>query len=90
MEKSLLYYLLEWPFNSDSTTDNEEACFINISHDRQLVSIDPRDSTAGNIDITDRAKLLAFLQMLERDNVPYKYILLDIRFEKGLTTTVWT
>jgi hypothetical protein len=90
MEKSLLYYFLEWPFNTEGTTDNEEASFINISHDRQLVCIDPRDSTAGNIDITDRAKLLAFLQMLERDNVQYKYILLDIRFEKGLTTPVDT
>lgn len=90
MEKSLVYYLLEWPFKTTGTTDNEDARFINISHDRQLVNIDPRDSTAGNTDITDRNKLLGFLQLLERDKVRYKYILMDIRFEKGLSTPVDT
>lgn len=90
MEKSLLYYLLEWPFKTTGITDNEDARFINISHDRQLVNIDPRDSTAGNTDITDRTKLLDFLQLLERDKVQYKYILMDIRFEKGLSTPVDT
>lgn len=90
LEKSFLYYILEWPFKADGVADNEEACFINISHDRQLVYLDPRDSTSGNIDITDRAKLLQFLQMLERDQVRYKYILMDIRFEKGLSTPIDT
>jgi hypothetical protein len=61
-------------------------CFINVSHDRQLVYVNPDDHDAGNTDITDRRKLLQFFRKLEEDHVKYQFILMDIRFEKGFET----
>ena len=86
LEKTVLYYFLEAPFKPEATTLNDSACFINVSHDRQLVNIDISDTSAGNTDITDRAKLLTFLQRV--DTINYKYILLDIRFDNKYKTAV--
>jgi hypothetical protein len=61
-------------------------CFINISHDRQLVYVNPDDHDAGNTDITDRRKLLQFLRKIEDDSVKYKFIMMDIRFDRDLQT----
>ena len=86
LEKTLLYYFLEAPFKPEATPSSDSACFINVSHDRQLVNIDITDTSAGNTDITDRAKLLTFLQKV--DTIDYKYILLDIRFDNRYKTEV--
>lgn len=86
--KSWLYYLFEKPFKPKEFQSDQQVAFINVSHDRQLVNLVPGDSILGNIDITDRKALLTFLQRLEQEKVNYEYILLDLRFEKGLETEV--
>lgn len=55
--------------------------FINTAYDRQLTTYREDDIALGNIDITDREKLLQLLILLK--NTDYRYIFLDIRFEKG-------
>ena len=61
----------------------DDALFINVSYDKQLVSyVYDNGNLNGKIDITDRATLLKFLEIAKRTDT-YKYIFLDIRFEKG-------
>ena len=51
--------------------------------EKQLIDRhDDYGMTVGNVDITDRAKLNSFLDILQKTNA-YKYIFMDIRFEKG-------
>ena len=64
--------------------DYSDALFVNVSYDKQLIEKkDEFGMPVGNIDITDRTKLLALLNILDSTNL-YRYIILDIRFEKGL------
>lgn len=88
LDKSLVYYLLELPFIPKPVEGHDDVCFINVSHDRQLVNLVPGDSTMGNDVITDRRKLLKFLQIIDSLKIDYNYILMDIRFEKGDSTSV--
>lgn len=64
-----------------TTDDNipEDLLFVNVAYDRQLVDVyDEFGFRKGNIDITDRQKLLQLLRKLQKSN--YKYIVLDIAF----------
>ena len=64
--------------------DYSDSLFINVSYDKQLIEKkDEFGMPVGNIDITDRTKLLALLNILDSTN-QYRYIILDVRFEKGL------
>ena len=73
--------------NNKSATD-DKAVFVNVAYDKTLITayegdpdtIDEKSIPKGKIDITDRSKLLEFLQILQKTNT-YAYILLDIRFE---------
>ncbi len=67
-------------------TDAENFLFpINTGVDKQLVEVrDEFDEPIGHTAITDREKLLEFLQIASKAD--YRYIFLDIRFEEGLTT----
>lgn len=81
------YAWVEWVKNKVGLVeqlDNQNVFFVNIAYDKQLTErIDEFGMPVGNVDITDRKKLLSFLEMLHStDN--YKYIFLDVRFEKGL------
>lgn len=61
--------------------------FINVAYDRQLVDVDDDFGLPkGNIDITDRTKLYDFLISIYECN--YRYMLLDVNFQKGLATEV--
>lgn len=65
----------------------EDVVVVNISYDRALVTVlDEFGFPKGNIDITDRSKLLRFLQKAKRSN--YKYLMLDVTFVKGHKTDV--
>ena len=64
----------------------DTAFFVNVSQDIQLVYKNPQIPRDGYVAITDRRKLFHFLQKIERDSINYKYILMDIRFEKGYET----
>lgn len=63
--------------------DSQDVLFVNVAYDKQLTErTDEFGMPIGNTSITDRMKLLSFLQMLHStDN--YKYIFLDVRFERG-------
>lgn len=86
-DKSLLFYYLEKPFRPSISEQDFNVQFVNVSHDRQLVYINQCDTAMGNTDITDRHKLLRFLQGIAQEN-NYKYILLDLRFDKEYVTEV--
>lgn len=59
---------------------------INTSYDHVMVSCyDEANIERGQLDITDRAKLLKLFKWLEREN-DYKYIVCDISFDKELIT----
>lgn len=80
------YAWMEWLKDKWGISDegnNDDALFVNVSYDKQLVErYDDYGMSIGNTDITDRSKLLSFLRLLHKTNT-YKYIILDIRFEKG-------
>jgi len=87
-EKQTMFYILERSRGYSQDHADSNVCFINVSHDCQLIPIENRDIEAGNTVITDRRKLLKFLQKLEQEKVAYQYVLMDIRFEKGDKTDV--
>lgn len=65
--------------------DCDDAYFINVGFDKQVTDVELRPFEIGHVAITDRKILLDFLTIAERAD--YKYIFLDIRFEKGYDTT---
>lgn len=81
------YAWMEWIKNkcglSRDVEEKKDAVFVNVAYDKQLIERhDDYGMTIGNVDITDRAKLRSFLEVLQKTDV-YKYIFLDVRFEKG-------
>lgn len=64
--------------------DKEDAYFVNVGYDKQLVDIQVSAVETGQQVITNRKTLLDFLTIVERAD--YKYVFLDIRFEKGYNT----
>ena len=74
-------------FNRENT---DSVIFINTSFDKELIcysEIDesltsPHPDTLGNTEITDRRKLIRLLELLK--NVKYKYLVIDLKFAKGL------
>ena len=84
-EMAGLFHVLE-SYGGKSLNQQDTAFFINVSYDLQLVNQNPQRPSDGYVAITDRRKLFQFLQKVERDSIDYKYIFLDIRFEKGYET----
>ena len=69
-------------------TSRDKALFINVAYDRQLIEHhDNYGIPQGEIDITDRKKLLKLLGMLDKSKT-YEYIFLDVRFEEGYSSEV--
>lgn len=66
------------------TNDCEDAYFVNVGYDKQVIDAQVSPLESGRMVITDRKVLLDFLNIAERAD--YKYIFLDIRFEKGFET----
>lgn len=78
--------LLKEQIGTSNHKQRKDALFVNVGYDNQLVEKKEElfgDSTLGNIAITDRQKLLTFLRFLDSKK-SYKYIFLDVRFEKGI------
>ena len=85
-EDAWLFHFLE-RFNKAKEIElRDTVLFVNVSHDIQLAYENPKRPSEGYAAITDRRKLLRFLQKIESDSIDYKYILMDIRFEKGYET----
>lgn len=66
---------------SPETSTPDSILFVNVSYDRELIPYDD-GINEGDIDITDRRKLIKFLTIAQ--NAEYRYILLDIAFDKNL------
>lgn len=63
-----------------------DALFVNVRYDKDIADITySNGSLKGKTDITNRETVLRFLQLLDSVN-NYNYIVLDIRFEDGITT----
>lgn len=72
--------------NSNAKEIPDSILLINVSNDRQLVPVkDEYGLRLGNKDITDRQKLLELLNWLN-DSACYRYIMMDIAFDKGYNT----
>jgi len=70
---------------SPSKVDTDDAFFVNVSYDKQIADYTfDNGNSKGKIAVTDRAKLIRFLQIAEKSD--YKYLFLDIRFEEGVYT----
>ena len=85
-EDAWLFFFLDRLNKAKEVELQDTAFFINVSYDIQLVPENPKRPADGYVAITDRQKLLRFLQKIERDSIDYKYILMDVRFEKGYET----
>lgn len=68
--------------------DTNDAFFINVGYDQQLVDYDINGWNTGRVSITDRKTLLDFLTFADSTDEADKYrlIYLDIRFEEGYHT----
>lgn len=89
-EESFVQYLniTKEQFKSSQHSVPDDVLVVNIAYDKELVDIsDEYGIPAGQIDITDRSKLLCFLQSLRASN-SYKYILLDVFFDKSVNTVL--
>ena len=67
--------------NNDSIPN--EVLLVNVSYDKELVYYEKGDIPLGVYAITDRKKLYDFLLLAQKAN-NYKYIMLDVIFEKGI------
>ena len=82
------YCWLEYIINNtiDKKFDRSDALFVNTSYDKAIADYTYSNGTLkGTVDITDRETLVKFLKIMEKTNA-YKYIFMDIRFEKGIET----
>lgn len=80
------YGVAENFFRGESKEKNycDDAYFVNVGFDKQVADVQVAPFEIGHSVVTDRKVLLDFLTIAERAD--YKYIFLDIRFEKGYDT----
>lgn len=64
--------------------ESDDAYFVNVGYDKQIIDVEVSPLESGRMAITDRKVLLDFFDIA--DQADYKYIFLDIRFEKGFET----
>lgn len=62
--------------------DYNDAFFVNVSYDKELVPVKRDSDTIGNDVVTNRRKLYELLSLLKESNV-YKYVIVDLMFSKG-------
>lgn len=88
-DRSELYSLLHLLRlrNGKEMNMRDSVVAVNVAYDKQLTEVvDSNGFRLGQTDITDRGKLFEFLSVLDKAD-KYRYILLDVRFEKGLTSS---
>lgn len=66
----------------EDNTAKDSVLLINVAYDKQLARKKINGITVGSTDVTDRKALIELLKNL-RQNDNYRYIFMDIRFEKG-------
>ena len=74
--------------------ENDSVVYINTSFDKDLIQCYEKEDfpgaipvPLGNTEITDRNKLIKLLELLK--DVNYKYLIIDIRFAKGLESNTY-
>lgn len=76
--------LKKWS-GQDRDSIPDEVVLIDVTYDKQLADYNVNDMLVGQYCITNRQKLLDFLTAAQRaDN--YKYIMLDVIFEQGISS----
>ena len=76
--------LKKWT-SMDKDSIPDEVMLIDVSYDKQLTDYIVNDIPVGQYAITDRQKLFEFLTVAQQsDN--YKYIMLDVIFERGISS----
>lgn len=70
--------------------DEDSVLFVNIAYDKELTPVISSEvgDTIGNLDITDRGKLLQLLRIVK--NSKYRYCFLDLRFSEPFVELVPT
>lgn len=65
-------------------TGDDDVLYINVTYDKSLIEYNDAiwGMPKGNIEITDRRKLIKLLETLSQ-SPNYRYVFLDVRFEKG-------
>lgn len=86
-EKAVLQKLNNWKrylnINKDSVPD--DVLLVNVTYDKALTEYYEDGLPVGRITITDRKELLDFLTKAKKTN-NYKYIMMDVIFERGIET----
>ena len=86
-EKAVLVKLNNWKsflnLNKDSVPD--DVLLINVAFDKALAEYSENGMPIGKFTITDRQKLLQFLTKAREAN-NYKFIMMDVIFERGIET----
>lgn len=73
-------------FMSDEGSVPDSILFVNICYDKELVDVNDEDGfLKGQIDITNRQALNDFLELLSA-KADYKYVLIDVFFEDGISS----
>lgn len=90
-ENLTCYALVEYfkgKMGMNQTRTDDDAIFINVGYDKQFVELsDDYGFPLGNSSITDRTKLLKLLQTLDSTDT-YRFIFLDVCFEKGYESAI--
>lgn len=73
--------------NGDDVIKNDSVTFVNVCYDLELIDKVVDGEIVGNTTIVDRKKLCDLLTCLNKKR-DYKYILLDVFFEKGDKTPI--
>lgn len=73
------------PFKNNAAPADEGVVYFNVGYDKQLVAVrDEFGDSIGSTVITDRRVLLKLLEIARQAD--YRYLFLDIRFEKDTST----
>ncbi len=86
-EKKALVKLNKWKSYLNLSHDSvpDDVLLVNVAYDKTLTAYLEDGMEMGQIPITDRKKLLDFLEKAhEADN--YKFIMMDVIFERGIET----
>lgn len=69
-----------------SSEPEDDIVYFNVGYDKELVAVrDEMDDSIGNTVITNREVLLRLLDIAEQSD--YRYLFLDVRFERGFETS---
>ena len=68
----------------DSSEHPDSIIFVDVSYDRDLITLEENGEIKGKVDVTDKSKLERFLRVIESSK--YKAIVLDIDFSNKYLT----